>query len=64
MSQRQACLVLHLILVAAMPAAAQAPPAGALTERVVFDSSYHRPRRIWVYTPPQGTTRTGQLRIR
>jgi enterochelin esterase family protein len=26
--------------------------AGALSEHVVFDSSYKRPRRIWIYTPP------------
>ena len=26
--------------------------AGKLTEHVVFDSAYKRPRRIWVYTPP------------
>jgi len=34
-------------------AAAQAPRgAGNVEERTVFDSSYHRPRRVWVYTPP------------
>ncbi len=27
-------------------------PAGRFAEYVVFDSTYRRPRRIWVYTPP------------
>lgn len=27
--------------------------AGKLTEHVVFDSAYKRPRRIWIYTPPR-----------
>lgn len=26
--------------------------AGNLTQYVIFDSTYRRPRRIWVYTPP------------
>jgi enterochelin esterase-like enzyme len=35
------------------PAATAQPRApGALEARVVFDSSYHRPRRTWIYTPP------------
>jgi len=29
------------------------PPAGLVQGFVVYDSSYHRPRRVWVYTPPQ-----------
>jgi enterochelin esterase family protein len=33
-------------------AQASAVPAGKLEARVVFDSSYHRSRRVWVYTPP------------
>lgn len=27
-------------------------PAGRFTQYVIFDSTYRRPRRIWVYTPP------------
>jgi enterochelin esterase family protein len=27
-------------------------PAGKVDARVIFDSSYHRQRRVWVYTPP------------
>ncbi|MBA3657558.1 MAG: esterase family protein, partial [Gemmatimonadaceae bacterium] len=27
-------------------------PAGRLMMHVIFDSTYRRPRRIWVYTPP------------
>ncbi len=30
----------------------QSPPSGRLEESVLFDSSYNRPRRVWVYTPP------------
>lgn len=26
--------------------------ASALEEHVLYDSSYHRPRRVWIYTPP------------
>jgi enterochelin esterase family protein len=41
---------------AAPVAAAQRPasvaPAGKLEAHVVFDSSYHRSRRLWIYTPP------------
>jgi enterochelin esterase-like enzyme len=34
-------------------AVAQAPvPTGRVSPYVVFDSAYHRPRRLWVYTPP------------
>ena len=25
---------------------------GALEAHVLYDSSYHRPRRVWIYTPP------------
>lgn len=46
----------------AVPARRTLPPAGvaagALVEHVVFDSTYKRPRRIWVYTPP-GYAATG-----
>jgi enterochelin esterase-like enzyme len=28
-------------------------PAGRLEEHVMFDSSYQRERRIWIYTPPR-----------
>ncbi|MEP7324993.1 MAG: alpha/beta hydrolase-fold protein [Gemmatimonadota bacterium] len=57
--------IVGLLLAAAGPARGQmvpiAPrlldprteiPAGRLEEHVVFDSSYHRERRIWIYTPP------------
>ncbi len=27
-------------------------PAGRFTQYVIFDSTYRRPRRIWIYTPP------------
>lgn len=27
-------------------------PAGRFVQHVIFDSTYRRPRRIWVYTPP------------
>jgi enterochelin esterase family protein len=33
------------------PGTARAP-AGSLELHVLNDSSYHRPRRVWVYTPP------------
>jgi enterochelin esterase-like enzyme len=29
-----------------------APPSGSLQEHVLYDSSYHRPRHVWIYTPP------------
>jgi enterochelin esterase family protein len=37
------------------PAAAQSPErhaAGRLEAHVLYDSTYRRPRRVWVYTPP------------
>lgn len=44
-------VVLSLLLPA--PAVAQAPVvAGRLEAHVLYDSSYRRPRRVWVYTPP------------
>ena len=29
-----------------------ATTSGALEAHVLYDSSYHRPRRVWIYTPP------------
>ncbi len=56
---------LAVVLAGASPALAQSPSAsarpadarpgvvkGRIAAQVVFDSSYRRPRRIWVYTPP------------
>ncbi len=41
------------VFVAAAPCMAQTPlPSGRLASFVVYDSAYHRPRQIWVYTPP------------
>jgi enterochelin esterase-like enzyme len=34
------------------PPAVLEQAAGSIVERVLFDSSYHRPRRVWIYTPP------------
>jgi enterochelin esterase-like enzyme len=34
------------------PPAPSQHAAGSIVERVLFDSSYHRPRRVWIYTPP------------
>jgi len=61
-----------LLLAAAAPARGQmvpdAPhlvdprpeiPAGRLEQHVLFDSSYHRDRRIWIYTPPGYDPRSG-----
>ena len=49
--QRMVCLA--LLMVGAAPCVAQTPvPAGRVSPVVVYDSAYHRPRRLWVYTPP------------
>ena len=57
MSKRM--VVLLLLLAAALPAtgrldihAGTGLPPGRTEAYVLFDSSYERPRRIWVYTPP------------
>jgi enterochelin esterase family protein len=34
------------------PPGAPSATAGSLEARVLFDSSYHRARRVWIYTPP------------
>jgi enterochelin esterase-like enzyme len=40
-------------LLFAAPSYAQTPvPAGRVSPFVVYDSTYQRPRRLWVYTPP------------
>jgi len=45
------------LLLLAFPAVRFTPPApapaahGRIEARVVYDSSYHRPRKVWVYTP-------------
>lgn len=33
---------------------------GALEAHVLYDSSYHRPRRVWIYTPPGYDARRAQ----
>jgi enterochelin esterase-like enzyme len=45
--------------VALAQSAKRAAPAGQLQERVLFDSSYRRQRRVWVYTPPGYDPRSG-----
>lgn len=61
---REALGIVVLLLFPSAPVAAQsdtvaqhvesrpALPAGRIEEHLVFDSSYHRERRVWVYTPP------------
>lgn len=55
---RAASAVLCALLTAVPPAVAVSQTAkrpvvaGRLEERVLFDSSYQRQRRVWVYTPP------------
>ena len=60
-------LILALVATHAATIGAQTPrgpsaaPAGKIDERVIFDSSYSRSRKIWIYTPAgydaQSTTR-------
>ena len=52
--------VFALVFVGIATLGAQRPPAGSratspagkVEAHTVFDSTYRRPRRIWVYTPP------------
>ena len=40
------------LLLAPSVQAQSSVPRGRVAEQVLFDSTYHRARRIWVYTPP------------